>query len=176
MGNIKENRDMGNMTPEHREVMDNLVALTRMQLKNSLCFSMREAKYSWDEDRDENGNPNRREPDFSILCGVRKRKNLIYTDVPRFVAEVLSDSTEKEDRGSKMDLYLKIGVEEYWIIDPRTLVIERYFLDDDGTRFLLHDTIDRNTDEKKRQTLSPLLFPHLMIPFDDIFMGVGTDQ
>lgn len=101
MGNRKEIRDMGDMTPEHREVMDNLVALTRMQLKNSLCFSMREAKYSWDE-----------------------------------------------DRGSKMDLYLKTGVEEYWIIDPGTLVIERYFLDDDGTKFLLHDMIDRNTDEK----------------------------
>lgn len=167
---------MGNMTPEHRDVMDNLVALTRMQLKNSLCFSMREAKYSWIEDKDADGNQIRREPDFSILCGIRKRKNLTYTDVPRFIAEVLSDSTEKEDRGEKMDLYLKVGVEEIWLIDPRILSVERYILDDEGSAFLLHDVIRKSTDVEIRRNLAPLLFPHLLIPFDDIFMGVGSDQ
>ena len=167
---------MGNMTPEHRDVMDNLVALTRMQLKNSLCFSMREAKYSWLEDRNENGEQMRREPDFSILCGVRKRKNLTYTDVPRFIAEVLSDSTEKDDRGEKMNLYLKVGVEELWLVDPRILTVERYILDDDGKLFLLHDIVKRTDSEEKRKNLTPLLFPHLSIPFDEIFMGVGVDQ
>lgn len=167
---------MGNMTPEHRDVMDNLVALTRMQLKNSLCFSMREAKYSWSEDRNENGEQIRREPDFSILCGVRKRKNLTYTDVPRFIAEVLSDSTEKDDRGDKMNLYLKVGVEEVWLVDPRVLTVERYILDDKGEHFLLHDIIRKTDDGEKRKNLTPLLFPHLLIPFDDIFMGVGADQ
>lgn len=175
MGMEKE-KMMGNMTPEHRDVMDNLVALTRMQLKNSLCFSMREAKYSWLGDVDENGEQMRREPDFSILCGVRKRKNLTYTDIPRFVAEVLSNSTEKEDRGEKMDLYLKIGVEEVWLVDPRALTVERYILDDKGERFLLHDIIKETDEKEKRDTLHPLLFPHLSIPFDDIFMGVGADQ
>lgn len=167
---------MGNMTPEHRDVMDNLVALTRMQLKNSLCFSMREAKYSWAEDKNKDGDQMRREPDFSILCGVRKRKNLTYTDVPRFIAEVLSDSTENDDRGDKMNLYLKVGVEEVWLVDPRILTIERYILDDEGKQFLLHDIIKRTDDEETRNNLTPLLFPHLSIPFDDIFMGVGNDQ
>lgn len=137
---------------------------------------MREAKYSWEEDKDENGCQIRREPDFSILCGVRKRKNLAYTDVPRFIAEVLSNSTEKDDRGEKMDLYLKVGVEEVWLIDPRILVVERYILDDTGESFLLHDIIKRTDSDEIRDTLHPLLFPHLLIPFDDIFMGIGADQ
>lgn len=164
------------MTPEHRDVMGNLVALTRMQLKNSLCFSMREAKYSWAEDKDENGEQIRREPDFSILCGVRKRKNLTYTDVPRFIAEVLSNTTEKDDRGEKMQLYLKVGVEEMWLIDPRLLTVEMYILDDNGEKFLLHDIVRKTDGQEKRDALHPLLFPNLSIPFDDIFMGVGADQ
>ena len=104
---------------------------------------MREAKYSWTEDKDEKGNQIHREPDFSILCGVRKRDNPIYTDVPRFIAEILSDSTEKDDRGEKMNLYLKVGVEEIWLIDPRIITIERYILDDDGKSFWLHDSIKK---------------------------------
>lgn len=167
---------MGNMTPEHRDVMDNLVALTRMQLKNSICFSMREAKYEWQEDKDDMGNQLRREPDFSILCGNRTRKRLVFTDVPRFIAEVLSDRTENEDRNEKMSLYLKVGVEEYWLIDPRIMSIERYILDDDASSFLLHDKVDLNSNESAKQNLAPLSFPRLKMPFDDVFMGVGADQ
>ena len=167
---------MGNMTPEHRDVMDNLVALTRMQLKNSICFSMREAKYEWQEDKDDMGNQLRREPDFSILCGNRTRKRLVFTDVPRFIAEVLSDRTENEVRNEKMSLYLKVGVEEYWLIDPRIMSIERYILDDDASAFLLHDKIDLNSNESAKQNLDPLSFPRLKMPFDDVFMGVGADQ
>lgn len=167
---------MGNMTPEHRDVMDNLVALTRMQLKNSTCFSMREAKYEWQEDRDDKGNQLRREPDFSILCGGRKRKRLVYIDVPRFIAEILSDRTEDEDRTVKMELYLRVGVEEYWLIDPRIMSVERYILDDDASCFLLHDKVDLNTSKEIRENLAPLLFPRLTMSFDDIFMGVGIDQ
>lgn len=154
----------------------NLDKLVRIQLIKCQFFSMREAKYSWTVDKDEKGNQIHREPDFSILCGVQKRDNSTYTDVPRFIAEILSDSTEKDDRGEKMNLYLKVGVEEIWLIDPRILTIERYILDDDGKSFLLHDIIKKTDDGKIRNNIRPLLFPQLLIPYDDIFMGVSVDQ
>lgn len=33
--------------------------------------------------------------------------------------EVLSDATEQYDRGEKMELYKKVEVAEYWIVDWR---------------------------------------------------------
>lgn len=48
---------------------------------------------------------------------------------PDFVAEVLSESTERNDRGIKFDDYAAHGVREYWIIDPETQVIEQYILE-----------------------------------------------
>ena len=31
-----------------------------------------------------------------------------------------------------MNLDLKVGVEELWLVDPRVLTVERYILDDEG--------------------------------------------
>lgn len=167
--------DMGNMLPEHREVMDNFIFITRGKLKHSLCFSMREAKYAWPEDVDENGNQNRREPDLSILCGARKRKNLVYTEPPRFVAEVLSKGTEKDDRGWKMDLYLKVGVSEYWLIDPMKLSVERYMLSDDGEKWILHSVISDESPTEEKEGIKLLTMPFLHIPWNDLFYGLLED-
>lgn len=47
---------------------------------------------------------------------------------PSFIVEVLSDSTEERDRGVKFDDYAAHGVQEYWIIDPTTEIVEQYLL------------------------------------------------
>lgn len=46
--------------------------------------------------------------------------------VPDFVAEVLSESTEANDRGVKFIDYAAHGVTEYWIIDADQRVVEQY--------------------------------------------------
>jgi Uma2 family endonuclease len=46
---------------------------------------------------------------------------------PDWVAEVLSKSTEKNDRGVKMEDYALHGVKEYWLIDTRLQYIEQYY-------------------------------------------------
>lgn len=48
--------------------------------------------------------------------------------VPDFIVEVLSDSTEKNDRGIKFEDYALHGVKEYWIVDPVKETIEQYLL------------------------------------------------
>jgi Uma2 family endonuclease len=48
--------------------------------------------------------------------------------IPDLIVEVLSPSTEKLDRGTKKDDYAAHGVREYWIVDPKTEVIEQYVL------------------------------------------------
>jgi Uma2 family endonuclease len=52
--------------------------------------------------------------------------------VPDFVVEVLSPSTKKRDRGTKLDDYAGHGVGEYWIIDPLKECVEVYLQNGEG--------------------------------------------
>ena len=52
--------------------------------------------------------------------------------VPGFVAEILSPSTEKNDRGVKLRDYERNGVQEYWIIDPVEQLVEQRLRGTDG--------------------------------------------
>lgn len=75
------------------------------------------------------------EPD---LCFFKKEKADTFTaeqtlfPAPDLVVEVLSKSTERNDRGVKFQDYQAHGVTEYWLIDPEKSVVEQYRLDKDG--------------------------------------------
>lgn len=75
------------------------------------------------------------EPD---ICFFNKSKAEKFTDdqmlfpPPDFVVEVLSPSTEKNDRTVKLIDYEAHGIREYWIIDPEKEIIEQYILEDKG--------------------------------------------
>lgn len=64
------------------------------------------------------------------------KKGLWKFPVPDFVAEVLSDSTKKNDRGVKYADYEAQGVEEYWLVEPEEEWVEQYFLK--NGKFELH--------------------------------------
>lgn len=72
------------------------------------------------------------EPD---VCFFRKEiadtfnDDTMFYPVPDFVVEVLSDSTEKRDRGVKFVDYALNGVKEYWLVNYRNQFIEQYFLE-----------------------------------------------
>jgi Uma2 family endonuclease len=71
------------------------------------------------------------EPD---ICFFRKEISDKFTDeqthfpTPNFIVEILSKSTEKNDRNIKFVDYQQHGVEEYWIVDPEKQFIEQYIL------------------------------------------------
>ena len=73
------------------------------------------------------------EPD---LCFFNKPTSEKITDeqtifpVPQLIVEVLSPSTENRDRGVKFKDYQANGVQEYWIVDADTNVLEQYLLQD----------------------------------------------
>ncbi len=48
---------------------------------------------------------------------------------PDFIVEVISPSTEHNDRVIKFEDYAAHGIKEYWIIDPGKKTIEQYILD-----------------------------------------------
>jgi WD40 repeat protein len=53
---------------------------------------------------------------------------------PDFIAEVLSPTTEKVDRGVKFEDYAANGVGEHWLIEPRLDQVEQYLLIDGPLR------------------------------------------
>lgn len=52
------------------------------------------------------------------------------TLAPDWVCEVLSESTESVDRGRKMRIYRREGVQHLWFVDPRDRVLEVWRLVD----------------------------------------------
>jgi Uma2 family endonuclease len=46
--------------------------------------------------------------------------------VPDLVVEIISPSNIFSDRNTKKKIYQKIGVKEYWIVDPANQTIEIY--------------------------------------------------
>ena len=76
------------------------------------------------------------EPDV-VYFGPEKART-IHPDtmkfpVPDFVVEILSESTERRDRGVKFEDYASHSVQEYWIVDPDEESIEQYLLTSEGT-------------------------------------------
>lgn len=43
---------------------------------------------------------------------------------PELICEILSDRTRTRDLGEKAERYLKCGVREYWLIDPRDRIVQ----------------------------------------------------
>ena len=57
------------------------------------------------------------QPDIFLACDKSKLKENRYNGAPRFIIEILS-SNRSHDMITKLHLYQKAGVEEYWIVDP----------------------------------------------------------
>jgi Uma2 family endonuclease len=64
-------------------------------------------------------------------------KQQMHFPAPDLVVEILSDSTERNDRNIKFRDYASHGVKEYWIIDPDKNSLEQY-LNTDNEFQLLH--------------------------------------
>jgi Uma2 family endonuclease len=54
--------------------------------------------------------------------------------VPDWICEVLSPSNERNDRVVKSELYARVGVPFYWIVEPTERVLEAYCLE--GSRWV----------------------------------------
>ena len=70
-----------------------------------------------------------RQPDIVFMSnehkdGITKK----YWGVPDLAMEIISESTEYQDRTEKFDEYAKAGILEYWIIDPDKKTIEAFTL------------------------------------------------
>ena len=139
--------DMSNTFIEHSFIINNFVVMIGKQIEDSLCRVL---------------------GDVSINCNTRDRKNVSLTGIPRMVMEVLSNATEDYDRGEKMEIYRKVGVSEYWIVDWRKKQVEIYLNDgrEDGTTyFYLYKIVTKDN----KEDLQLVMFPNLKTDFNELF-------
>ena len=167
--NILPIKDMANTYIEHSIVIHNFITTVGSQLKSSVCRVFGDSvKYKWIE------NENKPViPDVSINCDIKNRRATNFLGVPRFILEVLSDSTEQYDRNDKMELYKKVEVAEYWLVDWRKKQVEAYMLTPDETsvddaEYKLFSVIT----EENKADLKIRMFPNIKIDYDDLFDGI----
>ena len=157
--------DMAGAYIAHSDVITAFTAMVYSQLKNSTCKVYPDnVQYKWIVDGEEKTVI----PDATINCRVHAKKGNSFFDIPRFVMEVLSDSTRKYDRGEKMEIYRKMEVDEYWIVDWEKRQVEIYNLDYDEQGEPCYHLFKTITKGNKHE-LEIVHLPNNKIDFDEMF-------
>lgn len=55
-----------------------------------------------------------------------------YVGIATLIVEILSPSNQSHDLITKMNLYQRFGVKEYWIVNPKLKFVQIYALNEDG--------------------------------------------
>lgn len=129
---------MGTPSRIHQEISGELFGQLRDYLKGKKCrvyaapFAVR--LFERDGDR-----PNKVdttvEPDITVICDSSKLDDIGCKGAPDMVIEILSPSTRRHDQMTKLNLYCRAGVREYWIVDPEAKVVLALLLEN-GSYFV----------------------------------------
>lgn len=72
------------------------------------------------------------QPDITLVCDLSRLDDHGYRGAPDMLLEILSPSTRRYDRLTKLELYQRAGVKEYWIVNPEEQTAQVYLLDEHG--------------------------------------------
>lgn len=70
------------------------------------------------------------QPDLMVVCDPDKVDQHGVRGAPDLVIEIVSNSSRRLDRLTKLNLYQRAGVREYWIVDPDFRVVSVYTLEE----------------------------------------------
>lgn len=108
------------------------------------------------------GGKNVVQPDIIVICDSEaideKGK---YRGVPALVVEVLSPSSKKHDMIRKLDLYMKSGIKEFWLVDTEKKAVYVYSFED---RNILDFTSFTN-----KESVCSAVFDGLKISLEELF-------
>jgi Uma2 family endonuclease len=106
-------------------------------------------------------------PDITIVCDEPEFEDNVFDTLlnPRVIVEVLSDSTEKYDRGRKFAHYRQLpSVQEYVLVAQNAPLVERYVRQTDESWLL-------TAFSEMTQTFSFGTIP-VKVPLTEIYRGV----
>lgn len=107
--------------------------------------------------------PNVVQPDIMVICDTDKiNEENKYMGIPALIVEVLSPTTKSKDMATKLNLYMKSGVSEYWIVDFQDKAVLQYSFSKD------RDIQSLNT-FKAGDLMKSTVFNGLEISLNDIF-------
>jgi len=110
--------------------------------------------------------PNVVQPDLLVICDEENvNEDNKYEGVPSLIIEVLSPSTKSKDMITKLNLYMKSGVAEYWIIDLDKRKITQY-------SFTKERKLENITEYTEEDTVEANNFTGLKISLEDIFSEI----
>ena len=87
------------------------------------------------------------EPDISVICDPDKLTDRGCTGAPDWIIEIVSPGNSSHDYVYKLNLYVKAGVREYWIVNPQKKSIYVYYLEKiqfETTSYTFQDKIKVN--------------------------------
>jgi len=128
----------------HSELASRLTVKFMQYFQNESCFVFFERELHY--------NDTVLIPDLSFFC-----KN--NTEIPLLVIEILSPSTRNRDLIQKPYHYQKMGILEYWIIDPEEETLMVFHLAEKSTI----------TTYRKGQTVQSIVKPEIQISLDELF-------
>lgn len=70
------------------------------------------------------------QPDIIVVCDKSKLDERGCKGAPDFIVEILSPYHKTHDRITKLELYRRYGVREYWIVDPAEKSVQANVLHD----------------------------------------------
>ena len=107
---------MGSPSIEHQNIVGNMFFGLKNYFKGKECIPFVAPLDVTIVDK--NNNKNVVQPDVLVVCDKHKIIDNNYKGIPTLVIEVVSTSNSGHDYVTKLDLYLRAGVEEYWILNP----------------------------------------------------------
>lgn len=147
---------------EHTVIKDNLAGEARNQLKNGPCRVL-----TIDMRVKVNATGLYTYPDIVIVCEEPQFEDKVFDTLlnPRSVVEVLSDLTERYDRGAKFGHYRQVPtLQEYVLVAQDRPLVERYVRQPDDSWVL-------TVFDKLSQTFAFASVP-ARIPLADVYGGI----
>ena len=102
------------------------------------------------------------QPDICVVCDSTKLDDRGCIGAPDLIVEVSSPSTLKKDWNYKFNLYEKFGVREYWIVNPKTKIVNVFLLQPDGN-------YDLGTEYDCNEKVPVRIFEGLEIDLEELF-------
>lgn len=104
-------------------------------------------------------------PDISVICDKQNFdvNSKRYNGIPSLIIEVVSQGNATNDTIRKLNLYMRYGVKEYWIINPMDKNITIYSLTQKGT-YEIAVAADEGV-------IKSPMFKGLEINFEDLFIA-----
>lgn len=146
----------------HQTISVNLTVELGSYFKGKTCRVFH-APYDVILKNDKEENPSKVIPDIAVICHKEGINDKNYIGVPTLIIEILSPSNEAHDLITKMNLYQRFGVKEYWIINPKIRALQIYHLNEVGMyeQFGIY---------KNAEQVSSAVFADLRFNLEDIFI------